>query len=167
MQKRRLLKLPTSINEREKEVAIGHRWLPKPVQRSREIDLVSLHEEIPSLKLMPKYERFSSVCHLTDFKKAKRVVGDGGLTNEKRRFYSPLVNKTSEIKGVPFVANTEGSVEGLKSKNSENLQVKWLIGSYGDSCEFILYCECCSIGHVSRGSAVGRGGGFRLGRGTE
>ena len=92
---------------------------------------------------MPKYEKFSTVCHLTNLKKAKRVVEDGGLTSQIKRFHSPLVTttKSCEIKGVAFVPNTENSVEKLKSttSDSKNLQVKWLIGIHGDSGEFIMF----------------------------
>ena len=126
-------------------MTINHRRLPKPLQRSREFDLESLHGEKPaSLKLMPKYERFSTVCHSTDLKKAKRIIEDGGITNENSRCYSPLANKLCEIKGVAFVPNTERSVEDLKStsSNSKNLYVKWLIGTNGDSGELIKFLLC-------------------------
>ncbi|KAJ7392108.1 hypothetical protein OS493_013475 [Desmophyllum pertusum] len=130
------LKLPASIDDvKTRDAAISHRWLPKPLQRSHEIDLASFHGEKPSLKLMPKYEKFSTVCHLTSCKKAKRIIEDGGLAQEKRRFYSPLANKSCEVNGVDFVANTENNLEELKSTRDENegLQVKWMIGLLGDS----------------------------------
>lgn len=138
------MKLPASIDDvKTRDAAISHRWLPKPLQRSHEIDLASFHGEKPSLKLMPKYEKFSTVCHLTSCKKAKRIIEDGGLAQEKRRFYSPLANKSCEVNGVGFVANTENNLEELKSTRDENegLQVKWMIGLHGDSGELLLSCS--------------------------
>lgn len=93
---------------------------------------------------MAKYEKFSTVCHLTSCKKAKRIIEDEGLDQEKGNFHSPLVNKSCEVKGVGFVANTERNIEELKatSTEGESLQVKWLIGLHGDSGEFIIGSYC-------------------------
>lgn len=142
-----MLKLPTSTDLKTTDAAISHRWLPKPLQRSTEIDLASFHREKPSLKFMTKYQKFSSVRHLTNCKKAKSIIEDGGLTQEKTAFYSPLVNKSCEVTGVGFVANTENNVKGLTSMSNEaeSLQVKWLIGLHGDSGEFIVVCYASTL----------------------
>lgn len=138
--KRRLTKLPKSTDHEATDAAITHRWLPKPLPRLTEIDLACFHGEKPSLRMIPKYEKFSTVCHLTSCKKAKRIIEDGGLAHEKRSFHSVLADKSCEVKGVSFVANTERNVEEfmVTSNDGESLQVKWLIGLDGDSGKFII-----------------------------
>lgn len=147
MGKRRLTKLPVSTDHGATDAAITHCWLPKPLPRSTEIDLVCFHGEKPSLRMILKYEKFSTVCHLTSCKKAERIIEDGGLAHETRNFHSALVDKSCEVKGIGFVANTERNVEEfmVTSNDGESLQVKWLIGLGGDSGKFfiVIVVQCC------------------------
>ena len=136
VQKRRLLKFGTSHDDlTNKEITAVNRWLPKPSRHLREIDLASFYGEEPTLKLMVKYEKFSTICHLTSCKKARRVIEDNGIDPEIRTFDSPLAKESVKVRSVGFEANTDTNLRELKKilEEKKRLRVKWLLNLHGDS----------------------------------
>ena len=84
---------------------------------------------------MAKYEKFSSVCHLTSCKNARRVIEDNGIDPEIRTFDSPLAKESVKVRSVGFEANTDTNLRELKKilKEKKRLRVKWLLNLHGDS----------------------------------
>ena len=62
---------------------------------------------------MAKYEKFSSVCHLTSCKNARRVIEDNGIDPEIRTFDSPLAKESVKVRSVGFEANTDTNLREL------------------------------------------------------
>ena len=115
VQKRRLLKFGRSHDDlTNKEITAVNRWLPKPSRHLREIDLASLYGEEPTLKLMVKYEKFSTICHLTSCKKVRRVIEDNSIDPEIRTFDSPLAKESVKVRSVGFETNTDTNLRELK-----------------------------------------------------
>ena len=76
---------------------------------------------------MAKYEKFSTVCHLTSCKNARRVIEDNGIDPEIRTFDSPLAKESVKVRSVGFEANTDTNLRGLK----KILEEKKCCGSSG------------------------------------
>ena len=62
---------------------------------------------------MAKYEKFSTVCHLTSCKNARRVIEDNGIDPEIRTFDSPLAKESVKVRSVGFEANTDTNLREL------------------------------------------------------
>ena len=76
---------------------------------------------------MANYEKFSTICHLTSCKKARRVIEDNGIDQEIRTFDSPLAKESVKVRSVGFEANTDTNLRGLK----KILEEKKCCGSSG------------------------------------
>ena len=135
VQKRRLLKFGRSHDDlTNKEITAVNRWLPKPSRHLREIDLASLYGEEPTLKLMVKYEKFSTICHLTSCKKVRRVIEDNSIDPEIRTFDSPLAKESVKVRSVGFETNRHQPPRAEENpRGKKRLRVKWLLSLHGDS----------------------------------
>ena len=130
-------------------MGVNH-WLPKPSRRSREIDPASFHGEEPTLKLMAKYEKFSTVCHLTSCKNARRVIEDNGIDPEIRTFDSPLAKESVKVRSVGFKTNTDTNLRELKKilEEKKRLRVNWLLSLHGDSGRYrTVFVFLYTFGH--------------------
>ena len=120
---------------------------------------------------MAKYEQFSTVCHLTNCKNARRVIEDNGIDPEIRTFDSPLAKESVKVRSVGFEANTDTNLRELKKilKEKKGLRVKWLLNLHGDSgwCRTVFVfstrsrtdgssssCEMIILRNESRGGII-------------
>ena len=76
---------------------------------------------------MANYEKFSTICHLTSCKKARRVIEDNGIDQEIRTFDSPLAKESVKVRSVGFEANTDlrGLKKILEEKNAAGQVCAW------------------------------------------
>ena len=78
---------------------------------------------------MANYEKFSTICHLTCCKKARRVIEDNGIDQEIRTFDSPLAKESVKVRSVGFETNTDTTLRGLKKilkeKNAAGQVCAW------------------------------------------
>ena len=81
---------------------------------------------------MANYEKFSTICHLTSCKKARRVIEDNGIDQEIRTFDSPLAKESVKVRRVGFKANTDTNLRRLK----KNLEEK---NAAGQVCAWSLW----------------------------
>ena len=65
---------------------------------------------------MANYEKFSTICHLTSCKKARRVIEDNGIDQEIRTFDSPLAKESVKVRSVGFETNPPRAEENPKGK---------------------------------------------------
>ena len=63
---------------------------------------------------MAKYEKLSTVCHLTSCKNARRVIEDNGIDPEIRTFDSPLAKESVKVRSVGLETNTDTNLRELK-----------------------------------------------------
>ena len=135
VQKRRLLKFGTSHDDlTNKEITAVNRWLPKPSRHLREIDLASFYGEEPTLKLMAKYEKFSTI-DLTSSKKARRVIEDNGIDQENPNIRLASCERVRESRKCwiwdKYRNQPPRAEENPRGK--KRLRVKWLLSLHGNS----------------------------------
>ena len=78
---------------------------------------------------MANYEKFSTICHLTSCKKARRVIEDNGIDQEIRTFDQALAKESVKVRSVGFETNTDTTLRGLKKileeKNAAGQVCAW------------------------------------------